>query len=367
MAARPIARLSSALSLRRALRGHRDRDFSTSPPPSSAARSGVYTVPNALTLARMVVLAPLAGHLILAGDYAAAAAAVAAAGALDALDGFVARRFDQRSALGAYLDPAADKALLVTCALCLGQQGVLPAWLVALFVARDAGLVGGALLLRVRTRPAGAPFLPTAAEQQGLAAAAAAAAAGADGGAVAPPREWQVAPSRISKINTALQFLVVCCGLTSAAFALPPPPREDAAAMLRWRWRSGELRDDGGACDGGGARDGGDVRDGGGVRDGAIVRDGAGTRDGGGAVDGGGAREGTDAHVGEVSPPKSQGPTVGAATAAATAAAAAPPALASEPARLLLPALVVAVGATTLASGADYFVKALRVLRAVRV
>ena len=57
----------------------------------------------------------------------------------DALDVFVARRFDQRSVLGAYLDPAADKVMLVTCALCLGHQGVLPAWLVALFVARNAG------------------------------------------------------------------------------------------------------------------------------------------------------------------------------------------------------------------------------------
>ena len=87
----------------------------------------------------MVVLAPAAGHLILSGDYAAAAGVVAVAGAFDALDGFVARRFDQRSVLGAYLDPAADKVMLVTCALCLGHQGVLPAWLVALFVARNAG------------------------------------------------------------------------------------------------------------------------------------------------------------------------------------------------------------------------------------
>ena len=119
-------------------------------------------------------------------------------------------------------------------------------------------------------------------------------------------------PSRISKLNTALQFLVVGCGLTSAAFALPPPPREQDAALLRWSWRGGER---------------GSER----------------TSEGG------------------------LGPEQGPAPATADGASAALGGGGSaEPARLVLPLLVVAVGATTLASGVDYFVKAARVLSRFR-
>jgi len=60
------------------------------------------------------------------------------AGLTDALDGFLARRFSLITRLGAWLDPLADKALLVTLFLTLGQVGLLPWWLVGLVLARDA-------------------------------------------------------------------------------------------------------------------------------------------------------------------------------------------------------------------------------------
>ena len=68
------------------------------------------------------------------------------AGVSDGIDGWIARRFDQRSELGAYLDPIADKALLVSIFVTLGLVGVLPVWLVILVVSRDILIVGGVVL-----------------------------------------------------------------------------------------------------------------------------------------------------------------------------------------------------------------------------
>ena len=68
------------------------------------------------------------------------------AGISDGVDGFVARQFNQRSELGAYLDPMADKLLLVSVFVVLGFMGELPLWLVIAAVSRDALIVGAVLL-----------------------------------------------------------------------------------------------------------------------------------------------------------------------------------------------------------------------------
>ena len=65
----------------------------------------------------------------------------------DAIDGFIAKRFNSRTELGAYLDPLADKALLVSTYVTLGITGLLPGWLVTLVVFRDVLIIGGALLI----------------------------------------------------------------------------------------------------------------------------------------------------------------------------------------------------------------------------
>ena len=69
-----------------------------------------------------------------------------AAGLSDAVDGFLAKRLACRTQLGVYLDPIADKVLLVSLFLTFGVQGLLPSWLVILVVFRDLLIVGGALL-----------------------------------------------------------------------------------------------------------------------------------------------------------------------------------------------------------------------------
>ena len=70
------------------------------------------------------------------------------AGVSDALDGFIAKRFDRRTRLGALLDPLADKVLLVSVYVTLGIAGQLWAWLVVLVVFRDVMIIGGFLLSR---------------------------------------------------------------------------------------------------------------------------------------------------------------------------------------------------------------------------
>lgn len=104
-------------------------------------------LPNLISLGRLL-LVPLAISLILEGSYWAAFWVFVIAGFSDALDGFIAKRFDRRTRLGALLDPLADKVLLVSVYVTLGIAGQLWAWLVVLVVFRDVMIVGGFLLVQ---------------------------------------------------------------------------------------------------------------------------------------------------------------------------------------------------------------------------
>lgn len=103
-------------------------------------------VPNLLTLGRLLAV-PVEVWLILDGEMAWAFWLFVIAGASDGVDGFIARFWRARSALGAYLDPVADKTLLVCTFLALAKAGYLPNWLIVLVVSRDIMIVGGVLLL----------------------------------------------------------------------------------------------------------------------------------------------------------------------------------------------------------------------------
>jgi cardiolipin synthase (CMP-forming) len=104
-------------------------------------------LPNLISLGRLL-LVPLAISLILEGSYWGAFWVFVAAGVSDALDGFIAKRFDWRTRLGALLDPLADKVLLVSVYVTLGIAGQLWTWLVVLVVFRDIMIVGGFLLVQ---------------------------------------------------------------------------------------------------------------------------------------------------------------------------------------------------------------------------
>ncbi len=76
-----------------------------------------------------------------------------AAGISDAVDGFLAKRFGMASELGAYLDPLADKALIVSIYVSLGIAGAIPPWLVILVVSRDMMIVAAVMLSWLVGRP----------------------------------------------------------------------------------------------------------------------------------------------------------------------------------------------------------------------
>ena len=110
------------------------------------------TIPNMITLARFV-LVPAVIYALIGGHVAWAFAGFIVAGVSDGVDGFIARQFDQRSELGAYLDPIADKLLLVSVFVMLALMGELPLWLVTLAVSRDLLIVGAVLLASIMGNP----------------------------------------------------------------------------------------------------------------------------------------------------------------------------------------------------------------------
>ena len=151
------------------------------------ARPLVLALPTAVTLARLCAV-PVAVWLILDARFQAALLVFVLAGLSDVLDGAIARLFNARTTIGSVLDPLADKALVVGVYVALGWVGLLPAWLVALVVARDLMLAAGTLVLRLRLGPV------------------------------------PVVPLGISKLNTALQIGVAGWVLAATGFRWPGVP-----------------------------------------------------------------------------------------------------------------------------------------------
>lgn len=141
--------------------------------------------PNFISLARLLSV-PVTIWLILEEAWREAFVLFALAGMSDALDGFIAKHFNLKSDLGQILDPLADKALLMAIYIALGFKGVLPIWLALLVVSRDILLIGGTIL---------SWMLEIALD---------------------------IVPSRISKINTALQ--IALAGLILANLSLIAVP-----------------------------------------------------------------------------------------------------------------------------------------------
>lgn len=129
-------------------------------------------LPNLITLVRLLLSVPIAWFLF-RGDYWPALVLLALAGLSDAADGYLARRYRWVSEVGTWLDPAADKILMLAIYLAVTLSGVLPLWLLFLVVGRDLWLSAGWLAYRRWIGP------------------------------------LRVQPLLISKINTVLQILLV--------------------------------------------------------------------------------------------------------------------------------------------------------------
>jgi cardiolipin synthase len=141
------------------------------------------SIPNFITLGR-VILVPVVFWLLLTGELRAAFLAFVVAGISDAVDGFLAKRFGWETELGAYLDPLADKLLIVCIFIALGVTGRLPSWLVILVVSRDVLIIIGVVLSWLLDHPT--PMKPLA----------------------------------VSKMNTVVQIVLAATVLADEAFSL---------------------------------------------------------------------------------------------------------------------------------------------------
>ncbi len=167
-------------------------DFAASAVPPRGANDmpqrGVHDVvnlPNIITFGRLCAV-PLAVWLVIQRETGLAFGLFALAGVSDAVDGWLARRRGG-SALGAMLDPLADKALLVCMFVTLAAMGVLPSWIAILVVFRDLVIVGGITVMWQLAMPV------------------------------------RIRPMLFSKLNTALQLLLVGVVLLLDGFGLQAP------------------------------------------------------------------------------------------------------------------------------------------------
>jgi cardiolipin synthase (CMP-forming) len=109
-------------------------------------------IPNIITLGRILAV-PFIVWAIASNQMEIAFAIFIIAGVSDAVDGFLAKRFNMSSELGALLDPVADKALLVSIYMALGIWGAIPRWIVILVVSRDIMIVGAVIVSWLYGKP----------------------------------------------------------------------------------------------------------------------------------------------------------------------------------------------------------------------
>jgi cardiolipin synthase len=117
--------------------------------PSRRVSSAILTVPNAVTLVRLLLM-PVCAYLLATGEFGWGLVLTALVGSTDWVDGWLARRTGQVSRVGQLLDPLADRLLIVSVAIALVLQDVVPWQAAALLVARDLVLLCGWPLLKRR-------------------------------------------------------------------------------------------------------------------------------------------------------------------------------------------------------------------------
>jgi cardiolipin synthase (CMP-forming) len=148
--------------------------------------------PSALNLANLLTilrfcLVPVVIVSIVNTQWTLAFVLFVIAGVTDAIDGFIARHFNMRTELGAYLDPLADKSLLVSIYVTLAIGGVIPSWLAILVVSRDVMIIGAVIVSWLLDNPV------------------------------------EINPLRLSKANTLVQISFAALVLSVFAFALDVP------------------------------------------------------------------------------------------------------------------------------------------------
>jgi cardiolipin synthase (CMP-forming) len=157
----------------------------------------INTVPNMITMARIFSSPALAAAVALDMKYAALGGCVLF-GFSDWLDGYLAKKWNQRTVLGAFLDPMADKVMIGALTVGLVAKGLIPVPLACVIIGRDLALVGASFIMRALERPEGAAFFDTT-----------------------DSATFNIVPSDMSKINTGVQFVLLSATLSSFAVGYP--------------------------------------------------------------------------------------------------------------------------------------------------
>lgn len=111
----------------------------------------IWTIPNILSLIRILLIAP-AAHYLWYGQNTIAALICVFAALLDISDGYIARKFNQISELGKILDPIGDKGFFVAVTIILLIQGRMPLWFAAVIIGRDVLILIGGLIVANRKK-----------------------------------------------------------------------------------------------------------------------------------------------------------------------------------------------------------------------
>jgi cardiolipin synthase (CMP-forming) len=154
------------------------------------------TIPNVLTTVR-ILLTPLFIILLIQGRYSKALVVFLLAGMTDLADGLIARTWQQKSPLGTFLDPLADKLLLSASFVTLSVFHLIPPWLTVVVISRDLALVLGIILLKLTDYPVA------------------------------------VTPSGAGKVTAALQMLTVLVVLLGTIWPI------DSRLLTAWFWLIG--------------------------------------------------------------------------------------------------------------------------------
>lgn len=141
------------------------------------------TIPNVISIIRLAMV-PYIVWTLLEGRLVLAFILFVGVGISDGVDGYIARKFNQRTELGAYLDPLADKTLLVAMFIALGYLEAIPQWLVIIVITRDVLILAGVMMAFVIGNPI------------------------------------EIKPLFVSKANTAVQIVLVSLALAMPAFNL---------------------------------------------------------------------------------------------------------------------------------------------------
>ena len=153
------------------------------------------TLPNLITVGR-IVLVPVVIWAITSGNMLLAFWLFVAAGISDAVDGFLAKKLNAQTEFGAYLDPLADKALLMSIYVTLSIEMLLPRWIVIAVVSRDIMIMGAVVLSWIMNKPV------------------------------------EIHPLIVSKLNTAAQIALAALVLGSSGFQVDPGQLKNVMLVL---------------------------------------------------------------------------------------------------------------------------------------